>query len=398
MEANSGLDALDEREVPSGWWNADDPVFQVDLDVLREFTERLRALNYLSIQYFPIKFSWGALTSEYKNLGNVLRPRWHRLFHSSLFPSLYVGRLGRQGEALSVCFDALFLNRSVRPESLTKHFGQELMDRALDSHFMREENGLLSAGFSFVPFGDYILLRDRYEMYQNNDVRNRRYRVVLGADALPFTEFLRFYFAGRRFDRALEVGSGSGIQMLVASEACDHCLAVDYNERAVRFTEINSALHGRHNIEARFSDLYSNVDGEFDVILANPWFCELRTGGLEEVPGITEGLRSHLREDGVCLIALNSYVQGRSNPVLTFLKDFAVREKYDVELFTTGYGGLESGEQLKGWRRHGITHTTSYNAVLQKRGRGIVRVHDIRWLRKLVQFGKIMTYRVRHRL
>jgi len=396
MRTELGLQELDEREVPSGWWSADDPVFLLDLELLREFTERLRELDYLSLQYVPVKFSWTALTSEYKNLVNLRWPRWHRLFHGSVLPSLYLGMLGRGSGALPVCLDAMFLSHPVRSELLTKYFGQELVDRALECHFLREENGLVSAAFSFVPVGDYILLRDNFEMYGNNNVHNRRYRVWLGSESIPFAEFLRFFFAGRRFDRVLEVGSGTGIQALVASETSDRCVAVDYNERAVRFTAINSALQGRGNIEARFSDLYSNVDGEFDVILANPWFCELRTGGLEEVPGIVDGLETHLRDGGYCLLTLNSYVRGRSNPVLTYLGDFAMRKKYDIELFTIGYGTEPA--RLESWKQHGITHTVCYNAVLKKGGKGAVRVHDIGLTRKLVQFAKIRASRIRQAL
>lgn len=397
MEINSLVQDIDEREVPSGWWSANDPVFNVDLEFLRQFTARLRALDYLSLQFIPIEFSWDALTSEYKNLANLIRPRWHRLFHSSVFPSLYNRNLRGDSGALSVCRDALFLNRPVRRDLLIRHFGQELVDRAFACHFMQEKDGLVSVAFSFVPVGDFILLRDRFDLYQNNAVHNRRYRVSLGSDSIPFAEFLRRFFAGRRCDRALELGSGSGIQIMVASEACDHCVAVDYNERAVKFTAINSTLNGRDNVEARFSNLYASVDGTFDVILANPWFCELRTGGLEEIPGIIDGLNTHLRDGGTCLLMLNAFVQGGSNAVLDYLRDFATKERYDVDLYTLGYG-VESVEGIKEWQQYGINHAVSYNAALRKGGSGRVQVHDIHWLRKLVQFGKMWAYRVFHGL
>jgi len=41
----------------------------------------------------------------------------------------------------------MFLSHPVRSELLTKYFGQELVDRALECHFLREENGLVSAAF-----------------------------------------------------------------------------------------------------------------------------------------------------------------------------------------------------------------------------------------------------------
>ena len=47
-------------------------------------------------------------------------------------------------------------------------------------------------------------------------------------------------------------------------------LAVDINPEALRLTHINAALAGADNLRALHSDLLSAVDGEFDLILANP--------------------------------------------------------------------------------------------------------------------------------
>ncbi len=67
-------------------------------------------------------------------------------------------------------------------------------------------------------------------------------------------------------------------------------LAVDINDAALRFTVINAALAGTPNVVPHRSNLLSTVDGQFDLIIANPPYlfdCTQRTyrhggGGLGE--------------------------------------------------------------------------------------------------------------------
>ena len=44
----------------------------------------------------------------------------------------------------------------------------------------------------------------------------------------------------------------------------------DINQRALRFSRINAALNGVPGVQVVESDLYANVDGPFDLIIANP--------------------------------------------------------------------------------------------------------------------------------
>src|SRR5262249_3935843 len=74
----------------------------------------------------------------------------------------------------------------------------------------------------------------------------------------------------RRFGRALDIGTGSGAQALVASRHSDHVIATDLNPRAVAFTSLNAALNGIDNLEVRLGSLFEPVAGEtFDLITCN---------------------------------------------------------------------------------------------------------------------------------
>ena len=75
----------------------------------------------------------------------------------------------------------------------------------------------------------------------------------------------------RRVARALDIGTGNGIQALLLSQHADHVVATDVSERALRFTEFNAALNGRTNIETRAGSWLSPVEGErFGAVVCSP--------------------------------------------------------------------------------------------------------------------------------
>lgn len=69
----------------------------------------------------------------------------------------------------------------------------------------------------------------------------------------------------------LDVGTGCGVQALLASRHSERVVAVDVNPRAVSFTAFNAALNGISNVETRTGDLFGPVAGQsFDLIVCNP--------------------------------------------------------------------------------------------------------------------------------
>jgi len=90
-------------------------------------------------------------------------------------------------------------------------------------------------------------------------------------------------------DRALDIGTGSGVQAMLSARHAREVVATDVNERALAFTELNAALNGFTNIDCRLGSLFEPVAGEtFDVITSNAPFVvspenrwAYRDGGLE---------------------------------------------------------------------------------------------------------------------
>ena len=71
-------------------------------------------------------------------------------------------------------------------------------------------------------------------------------------------------------NRALDVGTGSGVQALLAARHARRVVATDVNKRALLYAELNAALNGLENIEFRRGSLFEPAGGEyFDLVTCN---------------------------------------------------------------------------------------------------------------------------------
>ena len=98
--------------------------------------------------------------------------------------------------------------------------------------------------------------------------------VFFGPDTYRFTSALARHLAVRTdpVRRAVDIGCGAGPgAIVVALERPEgEVIAVDINEAALRLTTINARLASAPNVIPRYSDLLAGVEGEFDLIVANP--------------------------------------------------------------------------------------------------------------------------------
>ncbi|HET7349536.1 MAG TPA: methyltransferase, partial [Marmoricola sp.] len=117
--------------------------------------------------------------------------------------------------------------------------------------------------------------------------------------------------------RALDLGTGCGIQALLARDHCDEVVATDVNARALRLAAINAALDDTI-LDLRRGDLFDPVAGErFDLVVSNPPFVVGPAGGGDIVyrdsglPGdevvrrVVVGAARHLAPGGVAQVLGN---------------------------------------------------------------------------------------------
>jgi SAM-dependent methyltransferase len=104
---------------------------------------------------------------------------------------------------------------------------------------------------------------------------NRRNDVFFGPDTYRFIRALKAGFKGiAQVRRALDIGCGTAAAAIAIARTFPQAevLATDLNADALALAEINIALAGARNIVTRHSDLYRDVEGRFDLIVANPPF------------------------------------------------------------------------------------------------------------------------------
>ncbi|MET0999357.1 MAG: methyltransferase [Marmoricola sp.] len=128
-------------------------------------------------------------------------------------------------------------------------------------------------------------------------------------------------------DRALDLGTGCGVQSLHLATHARHVVATDVNQRALRLTRFNAELNGvADRIEVRAGSFFEPVAGEqFDLVASNPPFVispatgerlVYRDSGLpgdRVVEHIVRGVPRHLREGGTAQVLANwMVVRGQS--------------------------------------------------------------------------------------
>jgi methylase of polypeptide subunit release factors len=117
----------------------------------------------------------------------------------------------------------------------------------------------------------------------------------------------------RPVETALDMGTGSGIQSILAARHCDRVVATDLNERALNFAAFNALLNDAQNVEVRAGSFFEPVAGErFGLIATNPPYVIspesaylFRDSGLEGDSVSREVLRAtpeHLEEGGFATI------------------------------------------------------------------------------------------------
>ena len=116
-----------------------------------------------------------------------------------------------------------------------------------------------------VPHGDYYIASDA----DHGQGPKAPYDHVPGIQAPSVT--LAKLAVRRRVATALDLGTGCGIQALLAAKHCERVVATDVSGRALGFARFNLRLNGVDNVELRLGDGFEAVGGErFDLIVSNP--------------------------------------------------------------------------------------------------------------------------------
>jgi methylase of polypeptide subunit release factors len=190
--------------------------------------------------------------------------------------------------------------------------------------------------------------------------------VFFGPDTYRFARAIKNNFLSepRQLRRALDLGCGSGAGgvILAKNALCHELVLTDINDNALQMTRLNADAAGVQNVTTVHSDLFANVDGQFDMIVANPPYLNdplqraYRHGGGELGSGVSlriaQAAKYRLSPGGTLLMYTGSPIVGGVDRLLRAVEeDFAggdlrwSYEEIDPDVF---------GEELE---------TAAYNTV-----------------------------------
>jgi release factor glutamine methyltransferase len=123
----------------------------------------------------------------------------------------------------------------------------------------------------------------------------------------------------REGDRVLDLGCGSGVCGIFCAPKAREVVAVDISAAAVRNTQENWRRLGLSNVTVLQSDMFSRVEGKFDLILANPPYIAADFESEEAqfatsvrfLPTLFAEVGAHLTRDGRLLVQFPIWFRGR---------------------------------------------------------------------------------------
>ncbi len=126
---------------------------------------------------------------------------------------------------------------------------------------VRREDQLVSA-VRFATLGRNLFVHSAYPTVDDASV-------FFGPDTYRFARFLASRIGSARL--LVDIGAGSGAGAISIARATERIILADINPRAVSYARVNAHLAGiQQRVDVVGGDLFANVSGDPDVIIANP--------------------------------------------------------------------------------------------------------------------------------
>ena len=134
----------------------------------------------------------------------------------------------------------------------------ELLDELTDG------TGRLVSRVRFSRLGERLFVHSAYPTAAAD-------AVFFGPDTYRFHDLVQAETRGRRFRRAVDVGSGSGAGGLGLVDVADAVVLADISETALTFARVNAELaYAAAKTAVVLSDVLASVEGDVDLVIANP--------------------------------------------------------------------------------------------------------------------------------
>ena len=159
--------------------------------------------------------------------------------------------------------DAFGWSRPFESGLLPSNNAHELIENGL----LERDQQQLKSSVRWSSLSDLLLVHSAFPTTQEDSV-------FFGPDTYRFAQSIErhLHSTGCVIKRAVDIGCGTGAGALLIARANpeSEVFAVDINPKALAFTGVNAELAGLANVVCRTSNVLNEVEGRFDLIVANP--------------------------------------------------------------------------------------------------------------------------------
>jgi methylase of polypeptide subunit release factors len=276
---------------------------------------------------------------------------------------VYLRRLG-DADALAALIRIFLLDTPVARAALGDVLGEDayaLLERS--GLLARDEHDRLDGTVRIVPHEHLLIASDRFAEGHADHVA-----AVHGPSAT-----LSHLTVRRSVETALDVGTGNGVQALLAAAHADRVVATDVNERALAFAEFNAALNAIDNVELRLGSFFEPAAGErFELVVANPPYVIspesnflFRDSGMPKdavSEQVVRALPAHLAEGGFGSVMI-SWVQEAEEPTARPAAWLEGSGCDALVIHTTSDEPLSIAAQ---WNREARSDAAAYEAAIER--------------------------------
>lgn len=294
-----------------------------------------------------------------------------------------------------------YLGDALTADAARSLFGPALLEELRVTGLLLAGPGHVRAAAKLIPYRDLYVLGD-FLPAESPTALPPDHVLSVGAASSNLASLT----VRRRVARVLDVGTGAGIQGLLAASHAGEIVGTDTNRRALNFAAFNARLNGIENFKLREGSFFEPVAGErFDLVVANPPFVIspearflFRDGGLggdTVSEHVVSHATEHLGEGGFAIVLINWHHrseedwserpsrwttgQGCDAWLLRFKKAGPLTYAADWLRPTEGSDPAAYGQRLDEWlayyRQHEM-HRISAGAVILRR-----RTAKANWLR-----------------
>ena len=171
----------------------------------------------------------------------------------------------------------LFIDgRDVAIDRLKQHVSAAFLETVLETGLAEEHGSVLNPDSRLFPCYGKFIVTDRA-------CKNTSFNQVMWLWGESY--ILGALVKRNPRKRAIDIGTGSGVHAILASEHCQSVVAADISPRALEFARFNCALNAIANVECVLSDLFDSIEGTCDLLLANPPYLADSSSRAEKTSG-----------------------------------------------------------------------------------------------------------------